>query len=113
MTATVALAALALASIALAASTNGNKLQCFQGTDDGFGGTCVLTESGATIDTRDGDANPNNAYAGVYIANSNLDGKLLSEVNKLAFSYTGAGTAGGSPRISVPIDEDGDGTTEV
>lgn len=115
MTATVALAALAPASIAFAASTNGNKLQCFQGMGDGFGsnGTCVLTESGATIDTTDGDANPNNAYGGVYIQNSNLDGKLLSEVNKLAFSYTGTGTAGGSPRISLPIDEDGDGTTEA
>lgn len=97
---------------------NGNKLQCFSGTTDtqqnpGYGpynGTCTLTSNGAVLNTVDNDGDPNNAYAGVYIQNSNLGGKLLSEVNKLAFSYSGTGATGGSPRISIPIDANGDGS---
>jgi hypothetical protein len=108
------LAALVLTTVSFAGNENGNKLQCFDGTTDGgFNGTCELTAGGAVLDTTDGDDNPNNAYAGVYIQNSNLDGKLIGDVNKLAFSYSGSGAAGGSPRISIPIDEDGDGTTEA
>ena len=34
-------------------------------------------------------------------------------MNKLAFSYEGTSAAGGSPRLSIPIDENGDGTTEA
>jgi hypothetical protein len=109
------LAALVVTTVSMAGNANGNKLQCFQGMGDGFGsnGTCLLGEAGAVINTTDGDENPNNNYAGVYIQNSNLDGKLIGDVNKLAFSYSGSGAAGGSPRISIPIDEDGDGTTEA
>jgi hypothetical protein len=94
--------------------TSGNKLQCFEGTGDGFGsnGSCTLISDGATLNTIDGDENPYNNYAGVYIP-SNLGGKLLSDVNKLSFDYSGTGAAGGSPRISLPIDENGDGTTEA
>ena len=109
----VALAALALASIAFADPGSGNRLYCFQGIDDGFNGTCELTKEGAVIDTTDGDTNPNNNYAGVYVGNSKLEGRLLSEVQKLSFSYTGGPVVGGSPRFSIPIDEDGDGTTEA
>jgi hypothetical protein len=110
----VALVALALASIALAGSDNGNKLQCFDGTTDGgFNGTCTLTSDGATLNTIDGDADPNNNYAGVYILNSNLDGRLLSHVQNLSFTYDGSTASGGSPRFSIPIDENGDGTTEA
>jgi hypothetical protein len=94
---------------------NGNKLQCFQGSGNtGFNGTCSFDSSGAAVlNTVDNDTNPNNNYAGVYIQNSNLGGKLLSDVNKLAFTYNGTGATGGSPRISIPIDEDGDGDTEA
>jgi hypothetical protein len=92
------------------ANANGNKIQCFDGTTDGgFNGVCTLTANGATLNTVDADADPNNAYAGVYLQNSNLAGKTLSTVNKIAFSYSGTGAVGGSPRISVPIDLDGDG----
>jgi hypothetical protein len=98
-------------------SLNGNKLQCFSGTmDGGYNGDCTLIQNGAFLDNTDGDLDPNNNYSGVYIQNSNLDGKLLSDVNKLAFTYAAsAGTtaSGGSPRISIPIDENGDGTTEA
>jgi hypothetical protein len=89
---------------------SGNKLQCFQGTGDGYGdnGTCTLTTNGATLNTLDTDSNPYNNYAGVYIT-SNLGGKLLSDVNRLSFDYSGTGAAGGSPRISIPIDINGDG----
>jgi hypothetical protein len=96
------------------AGTQGNKLQCFSGTTDGgYNGTCTLIANGATLNTVDGDADNNNAYAGVYIQNSNLGGKLLSDVNKLSFDYTGTSASGGSPRLSIPIDENGDGTTEA
>jgi hypothetical protein len=99
---------------AFAASGNGNKIQCFDGTTDGgYNGTCVMNISSATLDTLDSDLDPNNAYAGVYISNTNLDGKLLVDVNKLSFDYYGSGASGGSPRISIPIDENNDGSTEA
>jgi hypothetical protein len=114
LSALVALLALVFASVALAGSENGNKLQCFDGTSDGgFNGVCTLTADGATLDTIDGDADSNNNYAGVYIQNSNLDGRLLSHVKNLSFTYDGSTATGGSPRFSIPIDEDGDGTTEA
>ncbi|HKY99339.1 MAG TPA: hypothetical protein VJL35_15910 [Gemmatimonadaceae bacterium] len=92
--------------------SSGNKLQCFDGTTDGgYTGTCTLITNGATLNTIDNDIDPYNNYAGVYIP-SNLGGRLLGDVNKLSFDYDGSGAAGGSPRISLPIDEDNDGDTE-
>jgi hypothetical protein len=104
------------ASVAAAANTKGNKLQCFSGSTDFpgvYNGTCMFQGNAAILNTVDGDTDPSNAYAGVYIENTNLDGKLLSDVNKLSFSYSGSGATGGSPRISIPIDENGDGTYEA
>jgi hypothetical protein len=98
------------------AATMGNKLQCFSGeTDDPatYNGTCTLIQNGAILDTNYCDLDPNNNYAGVYIQNSNLGGKLLSDVGQLGFSYEGDEAVGGSPRLSIPIDEDGDGDTEA
>lgn len=96
------------------ADASGNKLQCFQGQGDGYGshGTCTLIDNGATLFTTDNDGIPHNNYAGVYVP-SNLGGRLLSDVNKLSFDYDGTGAAGGSPRISLPIDENGDGDMEA
>jgi hypothetical protein len=107
-------------SYAANASSSGNKLQCFSGAADteenpGYGpynGTCTLISNGASLNTVDNDTDPYNNYAGVYIP-SNLGGKTIGDVNKLSFDYNGSGATGGSPRISVPIDEDGDGTTEA
>jgi hypothetical protein len=110
----VSVLALVLTSVAIAGNENGNKLLCFDGTTDGgFNGVCTLTEDGATLNTIDGDANPNNNYAGVYIQNTNLDKRVLSHVHNLSFTYDGSVATGGSPRFSIPIDEDGDGTTEA
>lgn len=84
-------------------NVNGNKLQCFSGG----GGSCTLTREGvATLD------NPAGGFSGVYIANTNLDGKRLGDVNQLGFSYTGVPGAG-APRISLPIDMDGDGAWDA
>lgn len=79
--------------------TSGNKLQCFGD------GECTLIPGGATLSNDAGE------HSGVYIP-SNLIGRSLSDVNKLSFDYSGSGAAGGSPRISVPIDSNGDGTTD-
>ena len=93
-----------------------NPLLCFSGTTDGgFNGTCTLTATGATLNTFDGDANPNNAYAGVYYAESTLPGEPLAAASVISFTYAaGAGTtaSGGSPRVSIGIDEDQNGTRE-
>ncbi|MEO5589671.1 MAG: hypothetical protein ABIS03_08805 [Gemmatimonadaceae bacterium] len=83
------------------AGTSGNKLQCF--AEDGA--SCSLIQNGASLNTTSG------GYAGVYIGNSNLNGRLLSEINKFSFTYSGTGVTGGSPRITFPIDIDGDGVT--
>ena len=65
------------------------------------------------IDTTDTDTNPNNNYAGVYVGNSKLEGLLIGEVEKLSLQLHGGPVVGGSPRFSIPIDTDGDGTTEA
>lgn len=92
-----------------------NPLLCFDGTTDGgFNGHCTLVAGGAILDTIDGDTNPNNAYAGVYYAESNLSGDPLAGVSA-SFTYAAsAGTTatGGSPRLSIPIDTNNDGTTD-
>ena len=94
-----------------------NPLLCFDGTTDGgFHGHCTLVAGGATLDTVDGDTDPNNAYAGVYYASSDISGDQIGTVTGLSFTYscTTAATCvtGGSPRMSIPIDTDGDGDTE-
>jgi hypothetical protein len=121
LTAAFALAAVMVIPVSAAPSSNssnGNKLSCFSGTEDTlvnpengtYFGTCTLVfPNGAELNTIDENTDPNNNYAGVYIQNTNLDGKLLADVNKLAFTYDGETAVGGSPRISIPIDENGDG----
>jgi hypothetical protein len=94
-----------------------NPLLCFSGTTDpgGLHGTCTLTATGATLNTFDGDADPNNAYAGVYYAQSTLPGEPLAAASVISFTYAaaaGTSASGGSPRVSIGIDEDGDGTRE-
>ncbi len=92
-----------------------NKLKCFDGPSEGtiYGGDCVLTSNGArgpaTLDNTDGDVD--GSYSGVYVDNSNLNGKNIGEVTQLSFSYTGTATAG-SPRLSIPVDTNGDGTPD-
>ncbi|HUR15452.1 MAG TPA: hypothetical protein VM097_13300 [Mycobacteriales bacterium] len=106
---TLALLSLAAVGVQTASagdpSTAGNKLQCFDGTQDGYSGSCSLDGRSATL------TNPVGGYSGVYVARTNLAGKRLADVNQLAFSYAGA-TSGGSPRITLPADIDGDGTWE-
>lgn len=89
-------------------------IACFSGSTDGttFGGTCTLTPTGvATLDTR-GD-HPSGAYSGVFARNGNLKGKLLADVAELGFRYGGDPGTGGAPRISLPLDTNTDGMTDV
>jgi len=75
-----------------------------------FYGTCAFVGDSAVLNTTDGDSNPNNAYAGVYLQKHQPGRSPPHQVHNLGFSYAGVGAAGGSPRLSIPIDEDGDGT---
>ena len=90
-----------------------NSLLCFSGTTDGstYGGVCTILPGGtsATLNNTGGD--PDGSYSGVYYASSSLSGKLVSSITQLSFDYTGVATAG-SPRISLPIDTDNNGTTD-
>jgi hypothetical protein len=92
-----------------------NPLLCFDGPSDEtvYGGACTINPGGtsATLNTADGD--PDGSYAGVYYATSDLSGDSVTTVTGLSFTYacTSAATCvrGGSPRMSIPIDTDGDG----
>ena len=95
-----------------------NKIQCFDGTTNGgYNGVCTLTSNGAkgpaTLNNVDDDEDPFNNYSGVYTTNSNMYGQAIGDVDKLSFSYSGDAATAGSPRFSIPIDEDGDGTWEM
>ncbi|MEO8089665.1 MAG: hypothetical protein ABI703_05150 [Gemmatimonadales bacterium] len=48
--------------------------------------------------------------AGVTQVPSYIKGRLLKDVVNLNFSYAGGPHQGGVPRLSIPIDEDGNGT---
>ena len=112
-------AAVLLGNAGPASASNGSsKLLCFDGTTDTangqtggavYGGVCTRTADGAMLDNSvpvgSGD------YSGVYYKTSSLSGKLLGDVTQRSFNYTGIPTAG-SPRISLPIDVTGDGTTD-
>jgi hypothetical protein len=91
-----------------------NPLLCFSGTTDGstYGGVCTLSPDGnsATLNNTGGD--PDGSYSGVYYATSNLSGKLVSSITQLSFDYSGNVATAGSPRISLPIDTNNNGTTE-
>ncbi len=97
-----------------------NPLLCFDGTTDTangetdgviYGGLCTLNPSGTGATLDNSVAVGSGDYSGVYFATSSLSGKLLSQVSDLSFTYTGTPTAG-SPRISLPIDADANGTTD-
>ena len=91
----------------------GNQLTCFDGKSAGatYGGRCTVTKYGvATLNNNGGD--PDGEYSGVYVKNSNLVGKAIGAINQLGFSYIGDVATAGSPRISLGIDTNGDGTRD-
>ena len=125
-TLTRSLGILAVFSVAVALGTAGSaaaanassQLLCFDGTTDTangetggavYGGVCTRTSNGATLNNL--VQGPDGAYSGVYYQTSSLSGKTLGQVTQLSFNYTGVATSG-SPRISLPIDVTGDGTTD-
>ena len=102
-------------------ATAANPLLCFSGTTDTaagkngaavFGGTCTLSPDGMSAVLNNSVPVGSGDYSGVYNASSNLSGKLLSDITQLSFDYTGSAATAGSPRISLPIDVTGDGTTD-
>lgn len=93
-----------------------HKLTCFDGTTDGgFGGTCLLNSNGAS-----GSAtliltstNPSGDYAGAYVANTHLDGQMLSSVTMLGYRYTGIKTPTPTElSLNLPIDTNDDGVRD-
>lgn len=122
----ISIFALALSAVLLGnggTAAAANPLLCFSGTTDTangdtepyvYGGFCTLNASGtvATLDTT--VAGLDGSYAGVYYAVSSLSGMPLATVTA-SFDYAAAvGTtaSGGSPRISIPID-DGNAATPL
>ena len=112
----LALSAVLLGNAGTAAAAN--PLLCFSGTTDGstYGGVCTINAGGnsATLNTTGGPAA--GSYAGVYYASSSLSGKPVGTVTGVSFTYscTSAATCvtGGSPRLSIPIDTNANGTTD-
>jgi len=107
---TVIFGAIAISAFAAPVSTapGQNKFVCFQSGD----ATCTTNTSGAkgsaTLNvTGVGDASV--YYTGF---NNSIYGAFLSNITQLSFMYTGTATAG-SPRFSIPIDENDDGLTEA
>ncbi|HYV21463.1 MAG TPA: hypothetical protein VEN31_02310 [Candidatus Bathyarchaeia archaeon] len=79
-----------------------NPLTCFSSG----GGQCqIVGPNAATLNNTAG------GVSGVYFPISRLTGKAVADVSGLSFDFTGI-ARGGAPRISVPIDTNGDGTTE-
>ncbi len=106
---------------ATAAAPEGNIILCFDGTADTrtyyskqdppsyYGGTCTrVSSTQVVLKTNGGFAG--GEYAGVYIQNGFAVGTLVSSITKWGFSYAGTAVGGGAPRITVGIDEDGDGS---
>ena len=70
------------------------------------GATCDQTaKNAATLDTTAG------GDAGLYLKGNRFSDRALSDVD-FSFDYDGD-IAGGAPRLSIPIDENGDGETEA
>jgi hypothetical protein len=117
-----------LASAAVVAQTNtsnrakhdptvsGQTVKCLTGEQGtgipGFHGEAKKfgNSKGCELNTNDGDADPNNAAAYVVTTVNALSNKKLTQVQQLDFYYAGGPPIGGAPRITIPIDENGDGT---
>lgn len=91
----------------------GQQVQCISGAegtgDPTFHGEAkrFRNNKGCELNTTDGA--PLNA-AFVVTTHNSLSNKKLTQVQQLDFYYAGGPPAGGSPRLSIPIDENGDGT---
>ena len=92
---TVALLMFLLASVAIAAPAKAQRLNCFSGG----GATCTIdaTNNTAVLEVIGG------GYAGVYVNGKSYSNKLVGSVD-FSFTYWGD-VSGGSPRLSIPIDD--------
>jgi len=95
-----------------------NKLKCFDGPSEGApqGGACTIQGRGAmgpaTLDVSSTD--PDGDYAGVYYQEGSIYGAELGDIKQLSFHYVANDDdlGPGNLSLNIPIDEDGDGTTE-
>lgn len=96
----LAIALLAVAvvvSSAFGAAPTGNKISCEA--------DCVLlSPNKAQLDVGTG------SYGAVYTENTVALNAPLASIDKLGFNYSGTEPYGGAPRISIGIDENGDGS---
>jgi hypothetical protein len=96
ITAVLALVAImAITTASFAAPSSNQKLLCFSGG----GGTCSVdgSNNSATLDV------PGGGYAGVYVNGKSYSNKPLASVS-FSFTYWGD-VSGGSPRLSIPIND--------
>lgn len=95
----------------------GQLLFCLDG-DEGAGpgfngeGTRFRNDMGCELNAMDGDLNPNNNAAFAVPRQNRISGKRLTAIQRLDFFYAGGPAIGGNPRLSIPIDDDGDGDFE-
>ena len=113
----IALFAFALTASAAPMPPGQNKLQCFDGPSELtiYGGACTLQGNGArgpatlTLDGTD----PDGDYAGVYILDSTVYGRLLTDVTKLSYNYTASVIPQpGNLSYNLPIDSDANGSSD-
>jgi hypothetical protein len=95
----------------------GQRLICLDGDEGagaGFNGeaTRFRNDMGCELNAIDGDLNPNNNAAFAVPVQNRISGKRLTAIQRLDFFYAGGPAIGGNPRLSIPIDEDGDGDFE-
>ena len=93
ITIAAAVVAIVMASVSMAAPAKAQRLNCFSGG----GGTCSVSDNNtATLGV------PGGGYAGVFVNGKSYSNKPLSSVD-FSFTYWGD-VSGGSPRLSIPID---------
>jgi hypothetical protein len=102
------LAALLTLTIAGSVSAAPNNLR----TQIGGDGEVTITGAKSADFDISGDANGTD-YALVYVIGQSPEGRLLRQVDLGFTAEQGGEVQGGAPRLSIPIDKDGDGVTEV
>jgi len=89
-------------------------LICFDGTTDGgFGGVCSLGKDFKSGTLSNNSGLPSGDYSGVYSRELQEYGLFLSNIHDLTYRYKGPVPTLGDLSYNIPIDLDGNGSTDV